>query len=322
MSIPLFVGFIGEDGEDYDGLTREFFSAVYDEVSTVLFHGPPNNYYPKHNQGRLEKREYEILGKIISLALSSGCAGPRFLNSSVCNLLISTEKSDVKPTIEDLADFELQQKLKEILRLDDPFAAMVDLDERYNAVIPCVNSLRTIRPQDFVETICTYKVLDVNHKEIEQIRLGLQLNVLPIMSKFKEDALLELCFRKKLTASEIKEHFTIFYFSEPAIKVKEEDINNFISFLENIESQVGKDVDFLTDLYSKSQCQLIVKNIWLEDILQYITGSRYMTKQIVSDTITIKFRSIVDVDDEKIGEGFMINTCEMSILFPLTKKFL
>ena len=94
------------------------------------------------------------------------------------------------------------------------------------------------------------------------------------MSKFKEDALLELCFRKKLTASEIKEHFTIFYSSEPAIKVKEEDIiNNVISFLENIESQVGKDVDFLTDLYSKSQCQLIVKNIRLEDILQYITGS-------------------------------------------------
>ena len=47
-----------------------------------------------------------------------------------------------------------------------------------------------------------------------------------------------------------------------------------------------------------------------------------MTKQIVGEPITIKFRSIVDVDDEKIGEGFMINTCEMSILFPLTKKSL
>ena len=137
-------------------------------------------------------------------------------------------------------------------------------------------------------------MLDVNHKKIKQVRLGLQLNVLPIMSKFKEDALLELCFRKKLTASEIKEHFTIFYFSEPAIKVKEEDIiNNFISFFENIESQVGKDVDFLTDLYSKSQCQLIVKNIRLEDILQYITGSRYMTKQIVSDTITISLEALL-----------------------------
>ena len=33
-----------------------------------------------------------------------------------------------------------------------------------------------------------------------------------------------------------------------------------------------------------------------------------MTKQIRSDTITIKFRNIADVDDDKIGEGFMINT--------------
>ena len=44
-----------------------------------------------------------------------------------------------------------------------------------------------------------------------------------------------------------------------------------------------------------------------------------MTKQI---TVTVKFRSITDEDDEKIGEGFMINTSELSILFPLTKIFL
>ena len=70
LSIPLFVDFIGEDGADYGGLTREFFSAVHDEVSIILFHGPPNNYYPQHNQERLKKREYEIFGKIVSLALS------------------------------------------------------------------------------------------------------------------------------------------------------------------------------------------------------------------------------------------------------------
>ena len=75
------------------------------------------------------------------------------------------------------------------------------------------------------------------------------------MSKFKEDALLALCFRKKLITSDIKEHFTIFYSSEPAIKVKEQDkIYDFISFLENIASEGGKDVDFLTDQFSKSQC--------------------------------------------------------------------
>ena len=43
-----------------------------------------------------------------------------------------------------------------------------------------------------------------------------------------------------------------------------------------------------------------------------------MTKQI---TVTVNFRSITDEDDEKIGEGFMINTSELSILFPLTKNF-
>ena len=53
LSKPLFVDFIGEDGADYDGLTREFFSAVNGEVSTTLFHCRPSNYYPQHNQERL-----------------------------------------------------------------------------------------------------------------------------------------------------------------------------------------------------------------------------------------------------------------------------
>ena len=76
-----------------------------------------------------------IYSKKVSLALSPGYAGPRFLNSSVCHLRISTKESDVKPTIENLTGFELQQKLKEILRLKDPFAAMLELDEQYNAGI-------------------------------------------------------------------------------------------------------------------------------------------------------------------------------------------
>ena len=66
---------------------------------------------------------------------------------------------------------------------------------------------------------------------------------------------------------------------------------------------------------------MVVKKIRLEDILQYISGSGHITKQIRSDTITIKFRSIAEADDEKIG-GFMINTCEMSILFPPIKKII
>ena len=165
--------------------------------------------------------------------------------------------------------------MKEIVRFDYPFGAIVDLDERYNAGIPCINSLRSIRPQDFVEMICSYKVLDVNHKEIEQMRLGLQLNnVLPIMSKFKKDALLEKCFCKKLSVSENQRTFYDILLSEPAIKVKEEGvIYNFILFLKNIESGGGKDLHFMRDPYLKSQCQLVVKKIRLEDILQYITES-------------------------------------------------
>ena len=40
-----------------------------------------------------------------------------------------------------------------------------------------------------------------------------------------------------------------------------------------------------------------------------------MTKQIRSDTITIKFRSIADADDEKVEEGFMINTSKCQFCF-------
>ena len=62
LSKALFVNFIGEDGADCGGLTREFFPAVYEKVSIIS----------QNNQEELEKLEYEIFGKIISLALSSG----------------------------------------------------------------------------------------------------------------------------------------------------------------------------------------------------------------------------------------------------------
>ena len=53
----------------------------------------------------VEKWKCKIFGKILSLALSLGYAGPRFPRNSVCNLLICTKNLYVEQTIEDLADF-------------------------------------------------------------------------------------------------------------------------------------------------------------------------------------------------------------------------
>ena len=63
LSKPLFVDFFGEDSEDYGGLTREFFAVLCDEVSTALFHGPSNNYYPHTTKSGLKNGSTKYSGK-------------------------------------------------------------------------------------------------------------------------------------------------------------------------------------------------------------------------------------------------------------------
>ena len=75
---PLYIDLIGEEADDYGGVTREYFSEIFEVCINKLFHGSSSkNLTPLHDLTRLEKNEFEIFGKLLSLALSHSCPGPR-----------------------------------------------------------------------------------------------------------------------------------------------------------------------------------------------------------------------------------------------------
>ena len=58
------------------------------------------------------------------------------------------------------------------------------------------------------------------------------------------------------------------------------------------------------------------KTIGLQDILQLLTGSKFIIPEIKNDKIMVQFK-MAEGNDE--GQGFIVNTCNKSITFPLTK---
>ena len=63
-----------------------------------------NNYASIQDIGKIEKGEFLLFGKLISLAMSHGCTGPRYLNRSI-SLRILNFENPIAPEIVDIPDF-------------------------------------------------------------------------------------------------------------------------------------------------------------------------------------------------------------------------
>jgi hypothetical protein len=77
------IRFIGEDGIDQGGLTREFFSLLFKE--TTAFEGHLMSVY----SDMLEKQQYFYIGKITAMALLTGHPGPRCLDNHLVEYILS-----------------------------------------------------------------------------------------------------------------------------------------------------------------------------------------------------------------------------------------
>ncbi len=79
LSRPVFkedmglnISFIGEQAQDAGGPLREYFRLLWHSLSqdSSLFCGPENQRVVSHNVVALQRKEYEMVGRCISMALS------------------------------------------------------------------------------------------------------------------------------------------------------------------------------------------------------------------------------------------------------------
>lgn len=308
---PLYIEFAGEDGDDFGGLTREFFSLCFSEAESHILQGPPKLLSPIRNHTRLTKGEFVNFGKLIALALLHGCSGPHNLAPSIAREILEIDR---KFEITELPDFGLQEQLKEIqasTSSEKSIEAMKAVDDRYDAGIPYVQQ---VDRDQFIELIMQHRMIDINAKEISDIKTGLQHGgVLSLLQKFKDDGFKLLTCIDLVTVNEFKSILKVTYSSDVHLKELEVDVMyNFSTLLEDIEMSGKVSLSYMDPF----QMQMVVKDINLQDILQHITGSRYVNSSIRENKIKVSF-----THGNLHGAGFLSNTCDISLKFPCTERF-
>ena len=110
----VIVKFIGEEGVDTGGVTREFFTNYFHDLSNSgnIFCGRHPNLTFRHDLYALEEGQFEFFGKLTAVALLNGCPGPHFLCHSVVSFILDNPQDvglDEVPT-----ESEFETKLVQI----------------------------------------------------------------------------------------------------------------------------------------------------------------------------------------------------------------
>lgn len=85
----LSVTFIGEEGLDSGGLTREFFTILY-EKSPVF-----ENSVFSFDAQLLDKRHYFLMGQMVVMGILSGHPGPRNLMKHIVDFIVSGKTGEL-----------------------------------------------------------------------------------------------------------------------------------------------------------------------------------------------------------------------------------
>lgn len=103
------IQFIGEEGVDAGGLTREFFSLFFKQTS--LFEDGSFSF----NSEYIESMLYLLLGKVVARAILSGHSGPCCLQSHIVKFILTQEQPDSRSlTLEQLHRKDIVAVINEV----------------------------------------------------------------------------------------------------------------------------------------------------------------------------------------------------------------
>ena len=172
---PISVHFIGEQAADSGGPTREYFSLLFDDIKKYLMcTGSLFQFTFVHDLEKLKNGDYYLFGNLVAMSLLSGCAGPRCLMPSVVAKVLCTEH--VSPSIEDIPDLEIQNKLKELQEAQDEVqfeSILQTFPERLNAGVTKVRV--KFERAALLENVCTHYCISACIEEIQDFVKGLQV---------------------------------------------------------------------------------------------------------------------------------------------------
>ena len=126
VSKSLKVVFVGEPSVDEGGPRREFFQLALKEIfaHSGLFSGWPSNVLPLHNVEAVASNRFYVIGKLIATCLVQGGQPPACFATPAAQYLTYGEVK-CEPSLEDIQDATVQQKLRMVCRGDYKFAEII-----------------------------------------------------------------------------------------------------------------------------------------------------------------------------------------------------
>ncbi|XP_052786274.1 E3 ubiquitin-protein ligase Itchy-like [Mya arenaria] len=300
----LNVKFIGEDGVDSGGLTREFFSLLF-ETSPVF---EDNGF--SYNADLLEKKHYQLMGKATSMAILHGHPGPRNLNRTIVDFILENKEPEEIPEC-CIQNAEVKAAIEEISTatketIGDVFERHSHLLEAsgYKQLLSVSNRDRAIRTMKFY--YCFYKYIPPMLQFIEGLKLH---DMLLLLTKHGENGRALLCCDTKSTSMSDVLAFFVPKFSKSEHEKADEEmiVYNFGKFLKKVENAISTDWVKM----NSSEESLKEVTINLGDVLQALIGCRSLPRNIKSGEMEF---------DHLSNQLSYVNTCAPSIIFTRTKE--
>ncbi|XP_039393996.1 G2/M phase-specific E3 ubiquitin-protein ligase isoform X2 [Mauremys reevesii] len=220
----------------FHGSKHEFFRLLMLHLqNSSLFEGSSSKNLSLDSQAIKENLYYEA-GKMIAVSLVHGGVPPSFFSKTLFNCLVYGPEN-VKPTVEDVADFDVAQTIKMIKssRTLASLKSTISDCYEYLTIAGCLRPMTTLCDKDMlVNDILIYHVIKRVHSPFESFRQGLKtLGVLEKLQMHPDAFSSILCHKpERLSARILGDLFTIHCLSG-VNKVKGVDF--WMGYLQDVE---------------------------------------------------------------------------------------
>ncbi|XP_042713397.2 G2/M phase-specific E3 ubiquitin-protein ligase isoform X1 [Chrysemys picta bellii] len=231
----------------FHGSKHEFFRLLMLHLqNSSLFEGSYSKNLSLDSQAIKENLYYEA-GKMIAVSLVHGGVPPSFFSKTLFNCLVYGSEN-VKPTVEDVADFDVAQTIKMIKssRTLASLKSTISDCYEYLTIAGCLRPMTTLCDKDMlVNDLLIYHVIKRVHSPFESFRQGLKtLGVLEKIQMHPDAFSSILCHKpERLSARILGDLFTIHCLSG-VNKVKGVDF--WMGYLQDVEG--GESAATLEDI--------------------------------------------------------------------------
>ena len=173
--------------------------------------------------------------------------------------------------------------------------------------------------EHFCQVISRFFIIEKNHAEISQMLKGFDPDLLSLMRRFPQEGIKELVYTPKhIKASDITTNW-IYEFS-PSTSPKRKEENNIAfqwqQFLDELEDGQSRDVSYQPIGCPDDEIKTV--KITIEDVLQFLTGSRFIPALGFGKKGTVSFPLTTD---NTSGTCATTSTCFLWLKIPISDKY-